>query len=192
MNTISDAQLWELFIRKDKTAFEQLYRRYYSQLLSYALSFQFDEELAKDCIQDLFVKLFQKEDLRPIIHVKSYLYKIYKNLLLDALRIEPEKTDLQDDTQLGEFSIEDRELQQLFRHDDREILLSKQLIHAFNRLSANQRNALYLYYIKEFTWEELSETLDISSHSAMNLIGRATAKLRVLLAENTGGIVTKK
>ena len=54
---LSDAQLWKLIIEKDKVAFEQLYRRYYSPLLAYALSFCNDEEMAKDCIQDLFVKL---------------------------------------------------------------------------------------------------------------------------------------
>ena len=34
---LSDAQLWKLIIEKDKVAFEQLYRRYYSPLLAYAL-----------------------------------------------------------------------------------------------------------------------------------------------------------
>ena len=40
---LSDAQLWKLIIEKDKVAFEQLYRRYYSPLLAYALSFCNDE-----------------------------------------------------------------------------------------------------------------------------------------------------
>ena len=62
---MSDAQLWILIIEKDKAAFEQLYRRYYSPLLAYALSFRFDDEMSKDCIQDLFVKLFTSDSLTP-------------------------------------------------------------------------------------------------------------------------------
>ena len=51
---------------------------------------------------------------------------------------------------------------------------------AYRKLSANQRHAVYLYYIKELTWEEVAEILGITVHSSMNLIGRAIVKLRRL------------
>lgn len=75
----ADALLWEKMIGGDKVAFEQLYRRYYSPLISYALSLSFDEGFAKDCIQDLFIKIFLSKSLKPIIYVRAYLYRALRN-----------------------------------------------------------------------------------------------------------------
>lgn len=180
MTNYSDEQLWNFVRRKDHAAIEQLYRRYYSSLLHYALSFRFDEEYAKDCVHDLFIKLFNKELLPEIRQVKPYLYRAYKNLLIDGKRNQSENIPLEDEL-FADFLIEDHELQRLFEHSDEDLTRSRRLINAYNKLSANQRNALYLYYIKEFSWDELADTLEITAHSAMNLIGRSVNRIRKLV-----------
>ena len=43
----------------------------------------------------------------------------------------------------------DDELEGLFAHDDTYLERSKLLKEAYRKLSANQRHAVYLYYIKE-------------------------------------------
>ena len=48
-------------------------------------------------------------------------------------------------------------------------------------MSDNQKNAVYLYYIKEFSWDEMSVSLDINTHSCMNLVARSVAKLRKIM-----------
>ena len=59
--------------------------------------------------------------------------------------------------------------------------INKRLLkEAYRKLYATQRHAVYLYYIKELTWEEVAEILGITVHSSMNLIGRAIVKLRRL------------
>ena len=73
-----------------------------------------------------------------------------------------------------EIPLTDDELEGLFAQR------SKLLKEAYRKLSANQRHAVYLYYIKELTWEEVAEILGITVHSSMNLIGRAIVKLRRL------------
>lgn len=83
--SFSDQQLWELIRNGDRVAFEQLYHRYYSPLKSYALSFRYDSDWAEDCIQNLFVKLFTSEALLACQYVRAYLYRSFRNLLLDQL-----------------------------------------------------------------------------------------------------------
>lgn len=177
---MSDTQLWKLIIKKDKIAFEQLYRRYYSPLLAYALSFHLDEEIAKDCIQDLFVKIFTSETLFPIEYVRAYLYKSFKNLLLDKSNAKVEEISLEADLSLNLF-IEDVELMKLFEKEDDYLEKSRLLVKAYKQLSDNQRNAVYLYFVKEFTWDEMAICLGISSHSCMNLIARSVAKLKKIV-----------
>ena len=183
---MSDTQLWKLIIKKDKIAFEQLYRRYYSPLLAYALSFHLDEEMAKDCIQDLFVKIFTSETLFPIEYVRAYLYKSLKNLLLDKSNTKVEEISFEADFSLN-LLIEDVELMKLFEKEDDYLEKSRLLLKAYKQLSDNQRNAVYLYFVKEFTWDEMAVYLGINSHSCMNLLARSVAKLKKIV-----GIEKKK
>lgn len=177
---MSDVQLWILIIEKDKAAFEQLYRRYYSPLLAYALSFRFDDEMSKDCIQDLFVKLFTSDSLTPIEYVKAYLYRALRNLLIDRSNMVMESVSLEENLTI-DFLIEDIELVRLFEKEDDYLEKSRLLVKAYAQLSDNQKNAVYLYYIKEFSWDEMSVSLDINTHSCMNLVARSVAKLRKIM-----------
>ena len=77
--TKEDAELWVLLIKGDKLALEIMYRRYFPHLLNYGHTISTNEELIKDCIQDLFVNVFNNSKFRPIDHVKSYLYTALRN-----------------------------------------------------------------------------------------------------------------
>ena len=80
--TKEDAELWVLLIKGDKLALEIMYRRYFPHLLNYGHTISTNEELIKDCIQDLFVNVFNNSKFRPIDHVKSYLYTALRNNLV--------------------------------------------------------------------------------------------------------------
>jgi len=177
---MSDTQLWKLIIKKDKIAFEQLYRRYYSPLLAYALSFHLDEETAKDCIQDLFVKIFTSDALFPIEYVKAYLYKSLRNLLLDKSNAAVKEISIEADLSF-DLLIEDVELMKLFEKEDDYLEKSRLLLRAYGQLPDNQKNAVYLYFIKEFTWDEMAVYLNINSHSCMNLVARSVSKLKKIV-----------
>lgn len=64
--TKEDAELWVLLIKGDKLALEIMYRRYFPHLLNYGHTISTNEELIKDCIQDLFVNVFNNSKFRPI------------------------------------------------------------------------------------------------------------------------------
>ena len=58
---MTDIELWTRILKGDKVAFEELYHRYYSSLFGYALRLNFDEETIKDCLQDMFVKIWRMD-----------------------------------------------------------------------------------------------------------------------------------
>ena len=68
-------------------AFSQLYDLHINILFNYGLKLTIDKELLKDCIHDIFVKLYTKKDeLGTIDNLKSYLFISLKNKLCDELR----------------------------------------------------------------------------------------------------------
>lgn len=177
---MTDSELWKHIISGNKAAFEELYHCYYSPLLSYGLRLQFDEESIKDCIQDLFVKIYVNRINLPVLsHVKPYLYRSLSNALIDTVKGIRNNTIPVDE--LIEVSMEDEGLMLLFKNNDEDAAKASLLKTALEQLSRKQRNALYFRFIQEFTWEEMSEMFDMSTHSCMNLVGRSIGKLRTIL-----------
>jgi RNA polymerase sigma factor (sigma-70 family) len=71
---ISNEKLWEKLRNGDRSAIEDLYRFNYQILYSYAMKISGNKELSKDCVQDLFIRLWEKRaQLNEVSKVRSYL-----------------------------------------------------------------------------------------------------------------------
>src|SRR5450631_794223 len=71
--------------RNDEDALALLMGKYYTDLYNYASSFTRDEELVKDCIQEVFISLWQRrENAVAILSPKYYLLRAVKNKILKA------------------------------------------------------------------------------------------------------------
>ena len=177
---MTDLELWQKIKEDDKAAFEELYHRYYSPLFAYGVRLHFDAETTKDCLQDIFVRMYIKRcDLPELISVKAYLYRSLVNALLDTTKNAQNKTVSLDE--LEDLSIDDTGFSTLMEKNDVDLRKIQLLKKGFEQLSSRQKNALYLRFIQEFSWDELSQMLEMSSHSCMNLVGRAIAKLRDII-----------
>lgn len=180
---MTDTELWERIKKGDKVGFEALYRRYYSVLFAYAVRMGFDEETVKDALQDIFLRLYTcRRRLPEVVHVKPYLYRSLVNALLDAAK-SARNRDFPIEEGM-DIPLEDGELAALFERNDADLKLFRQLESAFNQLSHRQKNALYLRFVQNFSWEELADMYGISVHSCMNLVGRAVARLKKLMGFN--------
>ena len=70
-------------------AFEILFKEYSIPLIAYADSILGDNDLAKEIVQDFFVKLWQNHERISITHsLKAYLFLSVKNNALKALKRE--------------------------------------------------------------------------------------------------------
>ena len=159
---MTDIELWTRILKGDKVAFEELYHRYYSSLFGYALRLNFDEETIKDCLQDMFVKIY-------VSHSSSKAAR-NRSLPLD---------------EYVDIPIDDTGLMQIFEANDSDLKKVQLLKKGFQQLSSKQRNAIYFRFVQEFSWDELADMFEMSSHSCMNLVGRSVAKLRQIVL--TGG-----
>lgn len=89
-----ESLLWKRFLSGDNEAYTCIYKRYVQVLFSSALQYTMDKELIKDCIQDVFEKLYKnRHKIKSTDNVKAYLFVILKNSLINAL--QKEKTYLQ-------------------------------------------------------------------------------------------------
>ena len=159
-------------------AFSQLYNLHINVLFNYGLKLTIDKELLKDCIHDIFVKLYTKKDeLGTIDNLRSYLFISLKNKLCDELR----RRMYMSDTAVEEVSIstptdvEDDYMEEEQRKN--EFSLVRRLL---DQLSPRQREALTLYYIEERKYEDICEIMNMNYQSVRNLMHRGLTKLRSL------------
>lgn len=83
----SDAELARRIRDGDDIAFRSLYYRYYEALTSFVFHRTSSVELAKDFVQEVYTRLWQKRDkIDDTKSIKSYLYRIANNLAIDYFR----------------------------------------------------------------------------------------------------------
>lgn len=174
-NNNAATSLFTAFQAGDMTAFSQLYDLHVNILFNYGCRLTTDKELLRDCIHDIFVKLYVKKGELGIENLKSYLFIALKNRLCDELRrrmylsdtaiedIEPESGD---DVEASYLAIE------------KENVENRKVNHLLGQLSSRQREALTLYYIEEKKYEDICEIMDMNYQSVRNLMHRGLTKLR--------------
>ena len=71
----------------DLKAFEMLYNKQYKSLCHFAQRFVFDLDTAREIVQDVFVRIWERRTSLPVkISLETYLYTSVRNKCLDYLK----------------------------------------------------------------------------------------------------------
>ena len=172
---MSDKELWNNLKNGDSKALEQIYRTHFSSLFIYGKRLTKDESTVEDCIQELFVELWNRRaNLSDTDAIKPYLFVSLKRKIFATIKKLRKSTG----TELEEkhFDLElaiDQILVNKETSEEQKSLLSR----AFGELSDRQKEILYLKYYSEMDYKEISEIMDMNYQSARNLVSRAIQKL---------------
>ena len=91
--TPKESFIWEAFTQGQHWALSKIFNDYYDALFLYGLRIIPIEQEVKDLLQDFFLKLWSKHHRLPKVHnVKGYLFKSFRFLLLDYLRLTGKQT----------------------------------------------------------------------------------------------------
>jgi len=72
--------------QNNKDAFEFLFKSYYPRLKQYAIRFVEDEEVARDIMQECFLKFWEKRELFVAVSITSLLFAMVRNSCLNYLK----------------------------------------------------------------------------------------------------------
>mgnify|MGYP000485366166 FL=1 len=167
--------LWVQFWGGNEMAFSQLYCLCFDDLLAYGRRVGGDNEMVEDLIQDLFLKLYQKKiTLEDNTKLRSFLFRALKNLIYNQLLRNAKLQSLPDyDFAFDlDYTIDE---QLSWMHDQG---LSDEVHHILKGLTGRQKEIIYLRFIHEMSFEEISEIMKINIQSARNLLFRSMEKIR--------------
>ena len=173
-----DSMLWQALKRSERAAYEILLKKYYTIVLNYGVRFYRDKEFVKDCVQDLFIEIWnRREYLADVVSVKSYLLQsIRKNIIRESSRLKwfREADKISDD---HDFDVEfDIETYLISSEVENELL--QKLRFELDKLTKRQREAIFLRFNQDLSYEEIAIIMDINYRSVVNLIHEAIKAIR--------------
>lgn len=167
--------LWIQFWDGNENAFSQLYCLFFDDLLTYGRRVGGDNEMVEDLIQDLFLKLYQKKiRLEDNTRLRPFLFRALKNLIYNQL-LRNAKLQPLTDYEFA-FDLNCTIDEQLSLSQDQG--LSDEIHHILKGLTGRQKEIIYLRFVHEMSFEEISEIMEINIQSARNLLTRSIEKLR--------------
>ncbi len=161
----------------NKKTFRQLFDEYAEGLQNFIFYKSGNVNLAEDCVQEAFIRLWNNCSKVPLEKVKSYLFTVANNLFVDAARHR--KTVLKFQKQaVRSVTFESPEyLLELQEFKDR-------LIKAINELPKTQRTVFLMNRIDGMKYREIAATLNISQkavekrmHKALLVMRKFTGKI---------------
>lgn len=138
--------------------------------------FTFDRELVKDCIQDVFVKMYSnRPNLKKVSNVKAYLFIAFKNTLFNFLIKEKQYYCL-DTIKLAftsEYNIEEDIIT-----SEQENEWKREVDSLLGLLTPRQREAIYYRYEEGMGLKEICKLMNMNYQSVQNLIQRSIKKVK--------------
>jgi len=157
--------------------FTVLYNEHIDNLFAFGSRFTTNREMLKDCIHDVFVKLYTKREmLQQVENLESYLYVSLRNRINDEYRrsvhLCDETIDYVKMRSLAEADAFERE------RKEKQQALTACVEQHFDKLSPRQRQIINLYYVKHLKYDEICNVMGINYQSVRNLMHRSITRLR--------------
>ena len=168
-----------IVIPGDEAAFKTLFTEHYKGMLSYACVILKDETEAEEIVQNVFVRLWEKQSsIRIETSLKAYLYRMVYNDCMNqvkhrnvVLKFQKEKTYAMKNER---DNAEDRMAASQ---------LNEKLSHALRELPEQCRTIFQLSRFEDLKYREIAAELRISEKTVENQMGKALKLLRMKLVD---------
>ena len=162
---------------KDSQLFEELFRQYSKPLFYYAAKFV-EDEVAKDIVQDVFVKLWSDQLTAIRQSLNSLLFTMVRNGCLQQLEKQKVKNKYLESTKLN---LQEEELR--FYSEEKSSLIEQELEDklniVLNNLPVRCRQIFLMSRFENKKNREISEELAISLKAVEKQISKALATMRI-------------
>lgn len=176
---ITDQELLQNFyLDRDNQWLGILLPRYTLLLLGVCMKYLKNEEEAKDCVQQIFLKTITELHKYQVDYFKSWIYMVAKNHCLMKLRDRPGKntTDLTEN--IGGISEEEPDIK--FQHLEKDRTLDL-MGNALRELSDEQKQCVTLFYLEKKSYQEIATSTGFPVLKVKSYIQNGKRNLKILL-----------
>ncbi|MFC1223155.1 RNA polymerase sigma factor [Pedobacter sp. BG31] len=185
---LSDTALWSRLLNGEEDALDQIYKVHFQSLYQYGMRMLHQEDEVKDCLHNLFVKLWEnRKTLNPTTQIRYYLLAALRNTIVNHRTKESkyEKVEASDEYLFDlNFTLESAYIR-------KEEINQKavQLAAAMNQLTPRQKEIIYLKYFEELDYSQIAEIMDLTAKGTYKLSARALDALREIMKVDKTSLV---
>jgi RNA polymerase sigma factor (sigma-70 family) len=168
--------MWLSFRNGNIDAFATLYKWFYPKLYAYGRKFTTDNEQIRDVIQDLFLKLYTKPSLVVNAdNLSAFLFASFRNECINQVQHSLLHVNI---NTVSDFELPFDLADNILETQEEEQRVYQQMETILNNLTPRQREIIYLRFMQELNYEEISRIMNLSDQAARNLIHRAIESVR--------------
>lgn len=159
-------------------AFEDLFKQYYASLVVFACKYVSDTDIAREIVQDFFVRLYEKRQTLSIdISVKSYLYRSVYHCCINYIN----QRNIQD-KHLKNIDLE-RDNEDNLESEINTIELQQRIYEVIDSLPAKCKRIFKMNRLEGLKNEEIAMQLNLSKRTVETQISKALKILRKKLSD---------
>lgn len=154
-------------------AFQMIYENYSPKLYNNLFKLTKDEDVAKELLQNLFIKIWDKRgDIDINKSFRSYLFKVAENMVIDYFRKTKRDQKLMDSLMQAATELSP-DLEEIYISKENDERLSK----AIAALPPQRQRVFILCKLEGKSYEEVSKMLGISTSTISDHIVKATKSI---------------
>ncbi|GAB4023986.1 RNA polymerase sigma factor [Spirosoma koreense] len=177
-----DALIWHQFQQGDSVSLGQLMTKHYAALFHYGTKFSRNTDLIRDCMQDIFVELWERRASLSALttaQVRPYLMTMLRRLL-HRHHLEYQRYDYQSAPEEGNSSFFDISFspEEHFIENERLHLHASRIGKLLDKLPRRAKEAVYLRFYENLDRPSIARIMGISEQSVSNLFQTTFQQLR--------------
>lgn len=174
----SDQQLLDNFYADHNTEWlGVLLPRYTLLLLGVCMKYLRNEEEAKDCVQQIFLKTITELKKYKVEYFKSWLYMVAKNHCLMKIRDRQGKIPVELTERYMSATEDQPDKQSLVQNDFTIELMQRTL----KELSPEQQQCVTLFYLQKKSYQQICEETGFTMMQVKSYIQNGKRNLRILV-----------
>lgn len=174
---MDDAALWTAFRKGDEKALVSIFDRFTKLLYNYGYKIVREEDVVKDAIQDLFIELWKnRATLGDTTSIKFYLFKSLRRKLIRistrnrrSLMVRFQAEHEKETLPSPEFLL----IAEQTSEEERQKIMT-----LLGNLTKRQREAIFLRYFEELSYDQIAVIMDMSKQAVYNLVSRSIEQLK--------------
>ncbi|HEY1202096.1 MAG TPA: sigma-70 family RNA polymerase sigma factor [Niastella sp.] len=168
-------ELWIHMLPGDRLALDALVKRHYNLLYQYGCKFTRDASQVKDCIQDMFLYIWQRRHaINETASVEHYLMKALRRRLERALS----KTNTTEGIGFLDFTDTGATPDDQIIQQEQKTALAYKIKQCILQLSKRQQEIIYLRFYLNASPADIADIMQLNRQSVYNLLHDALNKLR--------------
>ena len=155
----------------DVKAYEEIYQKYASRMLTYALQILKEKEVCEDIVQNIFIDFWSKRETNTVENLEGYLFRAVKFQIFKYFR--DTKFSDEDLTRLNlvEVSVS---ASKILEYQDLELAIK----NSVDQLPSRCKEIFELSRFEHKTNQEIADLLGVSLQAVKNQISKALSAIR--------------